>query len=232
VSVPKVSVLVALTSLATLTIFTTSVTTSGAATRRMSPLQVADFALICASKNKGAKVTTYFDIRCAADHSSNISVRTGVVGGPTEFPTYSSIGFLLDSLTREYTCYAYPDKVGARPVNITRDCPLWIIPKEYAKTNYPSAYSITAAFPPSTTSPPPTLAQVQSVASDARGKPAASTKSGTVFASGITPVSTFLLSYASGIGRNWCVWFYNRTDASGQSQTESLISPPGMYGTC
>jgi hypothetical protein len=219
-------------TLVTLTLVTTSVSTSGATPRRMTPLQVADFALICASKNRGAKVTTYFDIRCAADHSSNISVRTGVVGGPTEFPAYSSIGFLLDSLTKKYTCFAYPDKVGARPVDISRDCPLWIIPKEYAKTNYPSAYAITAAFPPSTTSTPPTLAQVQSVAADAQGNPAASTESGTVFASGITPVSTFRLSYASGIGRNWCVWFYNRTDDSGQPQTASLISPPGMYGTC
>jgi hypothetical protein len=232
VRAPKIFVLIALTSVVTLTLFTTAISISGAAARRMTPLQVADFALICASKNKGPKVTTYFDIRCAADHSSNISVRTGVVGGPTEFPAYSSIGFLLDSLTRTYTCYAYPDAVSARPVNITQNCPLWIIPKEYGKTNYPSAYAITSAVQPSTTSPPPTLAQLQAAAADARGKPTASTGSGTVFVGDITPLTTFRMSYASGIGRHWCVWFYNRTDASGQSQTASLISPPGMYGTC
>ncbi len=198
----------------------------------MSPLQVADFALVCASKNAGAKVTTYFDIRCAAAHSTNISVKTGVVGGPTEFPAYSSIGFLFDSLTNQYTCYAYPDEVGAKPLNVTQDCPLWIIPKEYAKTNYPSAFAIASSFPPSTSAPLPTLAQMQSAAATARGKPTVSGGNGAVFISGITPASTFRLLYASGIGRHWCIWFYNRPDSTGQTESASLISPPGMYGTC
>lgn len=232
VRISRISLVAALTSLATLALFATSVPASAGAPRRMTPLQVADFALSCASRNKGAKLTSYFDIRCAAVQSTNISVRTGVVGGPTEFPEYSSIGFLYDSLTKAYTCFAYPDKVGAKPVNITQNCPLWIIPKEYAKTNYPSAYNITAAFPSSTTTPPPTLDQMQSVAAEARGKPAVATANGAVFISGITPTTTFRMSYASGIGRNWCVWFYSRTDASGDPETASLISPPGMYGTC
>jgi hypothetical protein len=196
----------------------------------MSPQQVANFALTCAARNSGSKVTNYHDIKCAAEHSTNITVVTGIVGGPTEFPAYSTVGFFLNSVTRQYTCFAYPDRAGARPVNITPDCPLWIISKEYAKTNYPLAFALASAFPPD--SPAPTLSQIQSVASSSRGLPTVTSGSGKVFIEGITPESTFQMSYRSGIGRDWCVWFYSRTNSAGESETASLVSPPGMYGTC
>jgi hypothetical protein len=196
----------------------------------MSPLQVAKLAVKCASRNKGTKITTYFDIRCAAAQSTNISVSAGVVGGPTEFPTYSSAGFLLDKTTGAFTCFAYPNEVGASPVNITSDCPLWIMPNEYAKTNYPSAYAIASYLSVNVATPVPTLAQVQNVASTARGTPSITAGSGEIFADANAPELTVRMSYSSGIGRDWCLWFYQPTNTAGQAAF--LVSPPGMYGTC
>ena len=171
------------------------------------------------------------DIRCGAAQSSNITVSAGVVGGPTDYPTYASIGFLLDKTTKRYTCFAFPVKAAASPVNITTDCPLWIMPSEYTKTNYASVYSIASSSLISPTSPPPTLAQVQSAAAAARGTPSVSTGSGALFGNAVAPELTLRLSYSSGIGRNWCLWYYGTT-VSGQAQTTFLTSPPGMYGTC
>jgi hypothetical protein len=225
------SAFLALTLLVSAAVYVAPVTASAATPRRMSPLQVANLAVTCATHDAGSnKVTTYHDIKCAANHSSNISVVTGVVGGPPEYPEYSSIGFLFNSVTRVYTCFAYPNKVGARPVNITENCPLWIIPREYAKTNYPFAYALASTFPSG--SPPPTLDQVQSAASSSQGMPSVTSGSGAVFAEGIIPTATFQMSYGSGIGRDWCLWFYQQADTDGQSETASLVSPPGMYGTC
>jgi hypothetical protein len=223
---------VAAASLITFALYAATASPAGAALPRMTPLEVADFALTCASHNAGAKITTYFDIKCAADHSSDITLSTGVVGAATDYPAYSAIGFLFDSLTKAYTCFAYPDKVRAKPINVTANCPLWLMPSEYTKTNYPSAWSIATAFPTSTDSSLPTLAQVQGAAADARGTPTVSTGSGKFFIGTITPESTFRMTYSSGIGRDWCLWFYQGKGASDQSQTSALISPPGMYGTC
>jgi hypothetical protein len=218
---------VVLTSLLSVALLSVFVSTAGATRVRMSPQQVAEFALRCAGKNK---VTTYFDIKCAAVHSTNVSLVTGVVGGPTEYPEYSAIGFLLNNSTGAYSCYAYPDKVGAKPVNITNDCPLWLIFKEYDKTNFPLAYAIASSF---VNSPPPTLDQVQSVAATTSGAPSVSAGSGTVYSDAVVaPASTFRMSYESGVGRDWCLWFFPATDASGQPVSSSLIGPPGMYGTC
>jgi hypothetical protein len=215
------------------TAFVAPVATLAATARTMSAQQVANLALTCATHNPGTnKVTTYHDIKCAANHSSNIQVITGVVGGPTEFPAYSTIGFLFNKLTKVYTCYAYLDRAGARPINDTDNCPLWLISREYAKTNFPLVYGLASAFPSDT--PPPTLDQVQSAASSSQGQPSVTSgsASATVFTNGITPTATFQLSYGSGIGRDWCLWFYTETDTNGQSETASLEGPPGMYGTC
>jgi hypothetical protein len=231
VSIHKRSALLALASLIIVTFPAVSVSTSGASPRRMTPLQVADFAVKCASRNKGPKITTYFDIRCAAAQSSNISVSAGVVGGPTEFPAYASIGFLLDKTTEKFTCFAYPKMVGASPINITTDCPLWIMPREYAKTNYASVYSIAAASLTDAASQLPTLAQVQEAATAAQGSPSVSAGSGDIFVRSISPELTLRLSYSAGVGRDWCLWFYE-TIVSGENQMTFLISPPGMYGTC
>lgn len=209
----------------------TSVATSGAGTRRMTPLQVAQYAVTCASRNSGAKVTTYFDVRCAAARSSNISVSGGVITSPDVYPAYSTIGFLLDKTTKRYTCFAYPAKVGAKPVNDTNDCPLWILPSEYEKTNFPSVYAIGSSVLVSADSSPPTLSQAQSAAMTARGSPTVTAGSGEIFGNPITPDLTVRLSYTAGTGRNWCLWFYE-SSASGQTQTTYLLSPPGMYGTC
>jgi hypothetical protein len=232
VGVHKIPAWLALTALLTLALFGAPGSTSGAAPKRMTPVQVADFALKCAIHNNGAKVTTYYDIKCAAEHSSDITVSSGVVGAPTDYPAYSSIGFLYDSLTKMYTCFAYPDKVGASPVNITSNCPLWIIPSEYATTNYASAWSIATAFPTSADPSLPTLTQLQSAAASANGTPSVTTGSGRFFIHTITPESTFRMSYSSGIGLDWCLWFYQGSGTGDQPQTRSLISPPGMYGTC
>lgn len=227
----------ALAALALVLAVALSVATAGIAVarnvhRRMTPLQVADFALKCARENKISKITTYFDIRCAAIQSTNISVVTGIVGGPTEFPAYSTIGFLFDQITKQYTCYAYPDKVGAQPVNVTSDCPLWIIPSEFSKTNFPSAFAIASTFTLGAAAPVPTLAQVQSVAGEALGNPTVSIGSGSPYRNGINPELTLRLTYSSGIGRHWCLWFYQQSGSGGQPQAASLVSPPGMYGTC
>ena len=231
-NVRRRSVRVALASLLTLLIPIAAVSTSGAVARRMTPLQVAEFALKCASRNKSAKITTYFNIRCAAIHSTNVSVIGGVVGGPTEYPAYSSIGFLLDKDTGMITCFAYPGRVGANPVNITSDCPLWIVPWEYANTNYPSVYAITSSIPPNANSAPPTLAQVQGQAAQAVGQPTVTQGSGTIFRQSITPELTLRISYSSGIGRHWCIWHYQQSGTGDPPETGTLISPPGMYGTC
>jgi hypothetical protein len=220
----------ALTLLVSALTFVVPVTPSAAAARKMSPSQVAEFALTCAKHNSGNKVTTYHDIECAANHSSNISLVSGVIGGPSEYPTYSAIGFLFNGATKEYTCYAFPDRIGAAPINVTIDCPLWILSKEYAKTNFPLVYQLASSFPSG--SPPPTLAEVQSEASSSPGTPSVTSGSGRIFSTGITPLATFQMSYRSGIGRDWCLWFYAQTGADGQLATASLEGPPGMYGTC
>lgn len=231
-SMRRYSAFVALASALTFTLSSATVSTSAAAPRPMTPLQVAKVALLCASRNQGLKITTYFNILCAANHSTNISVSAGVVGGPSEYPAYSSIGFLFDKTTGAYTCYAYPDVVGAMPVNVTNNCPLWIMPTEYAKTNYPSAYAISTAFSDEVDSQPPDLAQLQGVATQAAGHPTVTAGSGTIFGETSAPELTVRVTYSSGIDRQWCLWFYQQTDAAGQSETTSLISPPGMYGTC
>jgi hypothetical protein len=231
-SVRRSSVRAAQASLLTLIFSAAAVTPSGAIAQRMTPTQVAKFALVCASRNKGPKMTTYLNIRCAANHSTNISVIAGVVGSPTEYPAYSSIGFFLDRTTAKITCFAYPVKVGAEPVNITSDCPLWLVPREYKKTNYPSAYAIATMSSTDAGSTPPTLEQVQDVAADAVGSPLVTQGSGTIFRSSITSELTLRISYPSGVGRHWCLWFYQQSDSGDPPETGALISPPGMYGTC
>jgi hypothetical protein len=218
--------------LMTLSISTTSVARSGAASRRLTPLQVAQLAVKCASRNSGAKITTYFDIRCAADQSSNIKVTGGVVGGPTEYPTYGSIGFLLNKATGKYTCFAFPNFVGSIPANITNDCPLWVEPTQYTKTNYPSLYAIAMSVLTTAAPQPPTQVQVQDAATTARGEPSVSAGNGDIFSGAFTPELSLRMSYASGIGRHWCLWFYQETNTADQTETTFLISPPGMYGTC
>jgi hypothetical protein len=218
--------LVALTSLISATLFTVPNYFAGATPVAMSSLQVAKFALRCAGKGK---ITTYFDIKCAAVHSTTVSLVTGVIGGPTEYPMYSAIGFLLDRATNTYSCYAYPDKADAQPINVTNNCPLWLISKEYAKTNFPAVYALAGSFDDA---PPPTLTQVQTAAANAPGTPSITSGSGKVYTSSSAPAATFRMAYGSGIGRNWCLWYFPATGAMGDAESWSLFGPPGMYGTC
>jgi hypothetical protein len=197
----------------------------------MTPLQVARYAVTCATRNIGAKTTTYFDIRCAAARSSNISLVSGVIGSATVYPTYSSIGFLLNKTTKTFTCFAYPNKVGAGPVNVTTNCPLWTVPSEYSKTNYGSVYAIASAVLTTAGSSPPTLAEAQDAATSAHGAPTVSAGSGDIFGDPTAAELTLRVSYSSGMGRDWCLWF-NASSDSGQTQTTYLTGPPGMYGTC
>ena len=100
------------------------------------------------------------------------------------------------------------------------------------QTNYPSVYAIASSSSAEPGSPLPNLAQLQVAATDAVGNPTVTSAKGTIFRETITPELTLRISYSSGIDRLWCLWFYQQTNAGGQLETESLISPPGMYGTC
>ncbi len=216
-----------LVSFVGVTLFNVPLSEAGATPRQMSTFQVAQFALRCAGKNS---VTTYFDIKCSAVHSTNVTLVSGVVGGPTEYPQYSAIGFLFNRLTNAYTCYAYPDKVGAQPINVTENCPLWLVSKEYDKTNFPSVYALATSF---ASAPPPTLGQLQSAATSAKGMPSVTAGDGVIYSSAAPkPAATYRMKYGSGIGRNWCLWFFPSTDPAGDPGSTSLFGPPGMYGVC